>query len=537
MEKSAHCWYNEKRNIMSLKVWGFIALLGISIALGGLFLYRTVPASIFSGLSSGAVSESFVPVQYSEGALAIKVAGAKIVSQDEYELAFPLSGTIEEVLATEGTLAVPDTPLLKLETRELALEIKKNKAIFAEQAANLDKLRKGTRLEEVAVYVNKKNSSATALKSQKKEALDAVYDAFVKADDAIRNKTDPLFTTPSTDPQLTFSPSASGLENSIESGRSALEGRLDDWKDQVGGLKATGDIQKYINDAKRNVKSVTEYLDKVALAANSLVAGSISQSTIDEWKVAIIAARTNMSTAASGVSAAETDFKSADKSLNIAQDELNLKVAGTEAEDVEAAVNAALAAKSQIEVTEEHIRQSGLFAPTSGLLVKKIYPKKGEYVAAGTPVAIVAQPALKMQVDIPEEDIRHIQVGDSATLTLSAMPLQKIEGVVSSIEFQEIEKEESVYFRTNIALSPDWEKSGDLRPGMTGDALIFGSGSGKALRIPRSALYVRNGVSYVKALRPSKKIEEMAVQVGAESNGLVQVMAGLSAGDAVASKP
>ncbi len=509
-------------------------IIGICIASGILFWYRP---DFLLWLSPGNTSELSVPVEYKSGALALEVNNAQIVSKDEYNLTFPLSGTVDEVFAQEGTVTDVGTKLVKLETRELELELKKNEALLAEAEANLAKLRKGTRLEEIAVYVDKKNSSETTLKNQKQAAIDTAYDAFIQSDDAIHNKTDPLFTNPNTAPQLTFTPSDSGLENDIESERLSLESKLNDWKNSAKDMKTSGDIQKYINTARNNLGDVTSYLDKIALAVNALVAGSITQNTIDSWKVSTIAARTAVSTATSNVGTAEASFNGARKDLSVAESELDLKVAGTQSDDVIAAVNAAEVAKNQMEVVKEHMRQSILTAPETGLTIEKIYPKKGEYVQSGMPVAIVSQSTLEIQVDVPEEDISSVSIGNTATLTLSALPREKISGTVSSIERKEIEKEGSIYFRFHISLQSEWEKNERLRPGMTGNILIFGTNIGKALRIPQSALYTRDGVIYVKVIRPSKKIEEVGVKVGAEGEGYAQIMAGLGAGDKVILKP
>lgn len=469
------------------------------------------------------VGDVFV-VKYQEGSPSIRVGNGRIVPQEQYELSFPFSGKAESILVSEGQSFVESgQPLVQLEKTEWLLELKKAEAEYAAEQAIVNKLREGARFEELVIAEQKKQSSESSLKGSKREVMDAIAHAFVQADDAVRNKTDDIFTNPESDPQLSFVPSDALLEAEIEAGRAAMERMLDNWEDDVHGMKTSGNISKYIDGSRNKLKDTREYLDAVAAAVNMLTAGALSQDTIDTWRDAVSVARSAVTEATVEIGAAESSYKVVNKDAAVARSELGLKLAGTQRQDIEAALSAAVAARSQMDIISEKLKQTTLSTPLKDLVLKKLFVKQGEYVEAGRPVALLVKPTLEIELDIPEEKIAGVEVGNQVIMRLNAYPYEDMKGVITEIRSQEIEKDGGIYFRVRASLENASEK---IRTGMTGEVIVEATVVGTVLRIPEETVRVANGRRLVTVVKDGEA-QIRVIESGIVKNGQVEILSGL----------
>lgn len=460
----------------------------------------------------------------------MRVSNGKVVSREQYDLSFPFPGKVTTILAAAGQ-SFPESgqPLVQLDPIQWELERKKAEAQYNEQQAIVNKLEQGARFEELLVMQQKKQSSDSSLKGTKKEAVDAITSAYVQSDDAIRNKTDVIFTNPETNPQLSFTPSDTSLESKIESGRVSMKSVLSDWKSDVGKMKNTGNVTQYLDDTRSKLKKVREYLDQVALAVNALTAGAITQDTIDSWKASVSDARSAVADATTALGSNETAYKVANRDLFVAQGELNARLAGTARQDIEAALSAAVAARSEMDIAAEKLKQTTLTTPLKNLLIKKIIPQPGEYVEAGAPVVLAASPELEIELDIPEEKIAGINVGNQVIMRLNAYPYEDITGAVTDIQSQEIEKEGSTYFRIRASLNQTSEK---IRTGMTGDVIIETNTDSNMVQIPKGAIHELDGRRTVTVVTGGGR-QERVIESGVEQDDQVEILSGLQPGERV----
>ena len=469
-------------------------------------------------------------VNYEKGHPSVRVSNGKIVSREQYDLSFPFSGRVTAVLASAGqSFSESGQPLVQLDSTQWELERKKAEAQYNAQQAIVNKLEQGARFEELLVMQQKKQSSDSSLKGTKKEAIDTITSAYVQSDDAIRNKTDVIFTNPETNPQLSFTPSDASLESRIESGRVSMRDIIGDWKDDVGKMKTTGNVTKYLDDARSKLKKVREYLDQVALGVNALTAGAITQETIDTWKASVSDARSAVAEATVALSSHETAYKVANRDLSVAQGELNARLAGTARQDIEAALSAAVAARSEMDIASEKLKQTTLVTPLKNLLIKKILPQPGEHVEAGAPVVLAASPELEIELDIPEEKIAGIMIGNQVIMRLNAYPYEDITGAVTDIQSQEVEKEGSTYFRSRTSLNQTSEK---IRTGMTGDVIVETNTDANMVRIPKGAIHELDGRRTVTVMTSSGR-QERVIESGVERDNQVEILSGLQPGERI----
>ncbi len=136
---------------------------------------------------------------------------------------------------------------------------------------------------------------------------------------------------------------------------------------------------------------------------------------------------------------------------------------------------------------------------------------------------------------IPEIDITKISPGDSAEITIDALPKDKFKGVVSEIANigQELAGFDMKVFRITIDFKTDGK---EIKPSMTSNNKIIVSKYPDVVKIPRNFLQKQGGESYVY-LKESGKTWRKRVTPGLENEEEVIIESGLSPGDRIFASP
>lgn len=152
---------------------------------------------------------------------------------------------------------------------------------------------------------------------------------------------------------------------------------------------------------------------------------------------------------------------------------------GPRKEVIKAAADRVGQAKAAVKTAEERLNDSVVYAPVSGVILRKnIEP--GETVAAGTPVYTIGDlenPWIKVYVK--EDNLGHVKIGQKAEVTTDSYKGKRYEGTVTYIsseaEFtpknvQTQEERVKLVFGIKISVkNPDDE----LKPGMPADVRIL----------------------------------------------------------------
>ncbi|WP_163709565.1 efflux RND transporter periplasmic adaptor subunit [Mangrovibacterium lignilyticum] len=132
---------------------------------------------------------------------------------------------------------------------------------------------------------------------------------------------------------------------------------------------------------------------------------------------------------------------------------------------------------------------------------------------------------------IKEIEITKINLGDSASIVVDAIPNKTFTGKVIKIANMGEEKSgfDMKVFRVIIRFD---HVDGDLKPGMTCNNDIIFANYGNQLLAPLKAIFSKGDNRYVY-LKRSGEVVEQAVELGAEDDQNVVVIKGLSEGDRV----
>ena len=511
-------------NLIKKPIFVVPAAIVIAVFVGGYFYFSQNKPPAYE----------FVVAQKGDIVQEVAVTG-KVKPAASVDLAFESGGRAVWIGVETGDRAAKGQILARLYSGGLAAQLSQAKANARVEEAKLEELKKGTRPEKIKIQEAKVAKAKTTLNESKKDSINKIQDAYTKSDDAVRNKIDKFFSNPrSPNPQLNFSVSDSGLKVNVESDRFKVEDILVSWKSSLGSLSVSGDLNFYINKAKQNLNEIKSFLDKTALAVNSLtVDADHSQSVIDGWKSDVSTGRTNVNTAITNLLAAVDKLKLSQNNLTLEENELALEKAGSTAEQISAQEAAVESAEANVSNIKAQITKTVLYSPINGIITN-VDAKVGEIVAPNVSViSVISEKRFKIEADVPEADIAKVKIGQTAELTLDAYG----DNVVFKAKTVLIDPAATIIegvptYKTTFQFIG---KDGRVRPGMTANLEIATGSRKNAVNIPQRAIIEKgNGEKIVRVVGKNGAIKDVKVKTGLKGSfGEVEILDGIKEGDKV----
>ena len=485
---------------------------------------------------SGEEAPVFVVAKKQNLSQEINVTG-RVKPSQSVDLAFEKGGRVAQMYVIVGSKVGAGQTLVSLDNEEISAQLAQTEAEVKIQEANLNELRRGARPEEIQVQEIKVANAKTAIEDAKNNFIDKLQDAYTKSDDAVRAKTDQMFTNPQTqNPQLKFLGVAQNLESDIEWRRLSLEYNVfPQWKTSLNKLTIQSDLTTYISEGKNYLDEVKIFLEKLSLAVNnpnvSYVVNGSTQEIPSSFKTDTATARINVNTAIGNVTTAEEKLKKAQSDLDLAKQELTLKKSGATEEQI--IVQEAQLEKAKAQTTQYRVQLSKTFlrSPINGIIVKQ-EAKTGEIVSANAVVvSLISEAKFEVEANVPEADIAKIKNGSSAKITLDAYGRDVIfEAKVSAIEPAETIIDGVATYKTTFQFAKKDER---IKSGMTANIDIIGEKRENVIAIPQRAIIRRNGDQFARKWN-DKNIEEIIVKTGLRgSGGNIEIIEGINEGDRV----
>jgi cobalt-zinc-cadmium efflux system membrane fusion protein len=192
------------------------------------------------------------------------------------------------------------------------------------------------------------------------------------------------------------------------------------------------------------------------------------------------------------------------------------------------------AARSEIQtygVSSGHGPFYSLTADVGGRVVSQ-HAAPGEVKSPSEPLFTVASAdEVWVVADVSQAAIRKVEVGMSATVLVDAYPARSWKGKIDWVAQQVDDENRTLPIR--VALS---NKNGVLKPGMYADVLMFPGDSNKHALVPVGAIQKVHGrrVVFVPTDKP-QTFKPVTVDVGAEQDGMAEILSGLAPGDSYVS--
>jgi multidrug efflux pump subunit AcrA (membrane-fusion protein) len=185
-------------------------------------------------------------------------------------------------------------------------------------------------------------------------------------------------------------------------------------------------------------------------------------------------------------------------------------------------------AESQLNLARRSLSYANVFSPIDGYVSERT-ADLGEYVSPTSKVAtIVRINPLRVRIDIPEQAIPAISVGQSVSVTTSAWPDRNFSGRIARVSPNVTPSSRTLTVEAEIENS-----SGALKPGQFATVRILQARAEPALLVPARAVRSESGVNRVFVIKDGLA-RERVVQLGQTEGDLVEIKAGISADETVA---
>jgi Cu(I)/Ag(I) efflux system membrane fusion protein len=169
-----------------------------------------------------------------------------------------------------------------------------------------------------------------------------------------------------------------------------------------------------------------------------------------------------------------------------------------------------------------------IHSPAKGI-VTSIGARQGQYVTPQTKLYTIADLSkVWVYIDIYEDELPWVAVGDKATIDVAALPGQRFEGVLSYIYPYAESKTRTIKVRM-VFDNP----GGLLKPDMFANVVIETGALPDAIVIPSEAIVRSGSREQVFVQRAPGKFEPRDVNIGVSSKGWTEVKSGIAAGEKI----
>jgi len=185
-------------------------------------------------------------------------------------------------------------------------------------------------------------------------------------------------------------------------------------------------------------------------------------------------------------------------------------------------------AQSQLALAKKNLSYAVIPAPIDGFVIERT-ADLGEYVSPQQKVVtIVRTNPLRIKIDVPEQAIPEVKVGQSVSIATSAWPDKNFAGRVARIA-----PNVSATSRT-MTVEAEIDNSGNaLKPGQFATVRILQERAEPAVLIPARAVLNQAGVNRVYVIKDGHA-EQRLVQTGQTEGDLIEIRNGIAADEQVA---
>ena len=222
--------------------------------------------------------------------------------------------------------------------------------------------------------------------------------------------------------------------------------------------------------------------------------------------------------------------------LQAAQNSLEALEAAPDPVEVQRKEADVTSAEHALTVDQEQLTRAALVAPMNGV-VTSLSIELGDSVSGVVSVMALADPAsIEITGLVDEVDVLRVSEGQSAFISLTALPQLQLPGTVKSISILPVNQSGVVSYPVTISLLQRGPGPGpiQLRDGMTVTATIVIDQRQDVLLVPISAVRREEGATVVDVVGADGSREVRQVDLGLTDGVRIEVTSGLSEGEQVA---
>lgn len=284
-----------------------------------------------------------------------------------------------------------------------------------------------------------------------------------------------------------------------------------------------GDGETFSIESFSQVKSIKAQLElaekELARTTRLLETGDVSRSIYDQRKSQRDALLGQLDEARSNAAVAIKAIDTARAAVNTAR---------TAAGQARAAV---ATGETQIDQARKAVSDTTVYAPISGYVSER-NSDVGEYISPNVPnskiATIVRTSVLRLKIDVPEQSVGKIAVGQGISAQVSAYPDRNFAGTIVRIS-----PSLNTTSRTLTVEAEVENNGGLLKPGQFATVRIAQSKPEPAVMVPTSAVRTEGEINKIYVIKDGVANERL-VQLGLLENEMIEVKQGVKEGETVA---
>ncbi|MES2471150.1 MAG: efflux RND transporter periplasmic adaptor subunit [Patescibacteria group bacterium] len=503
-----------------------------TLIIAGIIILVLVLAGVAIARSGKDETFSVVPVERGNITDSITVTG-KVAPFAKADLGFEKTGMVAGVYVMVGDKIAAGKTLAGLESGEQYAQYLAAQADARAERARLLELENGLRKEEVGVESAKIVSARVAVSDALREAENALNNAILDSDRAFKLYFDTLFegSQPST-LKIDIPVESQKIEREINMQRAEIFYVFRNWNEQVRTGLSSETALSALRVTRANLEEVRLFLEMLEKAVYRLTTtnSGLSTARITEARTAYVNGAALINSASESLTAAEGDLLAASSALQLAQQEFNLREAGSSNEDVAAQTAAYERAQADVQNSSSMLSKATIVSPIAGI-VTKVDVEAGEIVTAGTSaVSVMSDDPFKIEVFIPEVDIAKVAIGNKANISLDAYD----ESIVFSSTVTQIDPAETIVegiptYKVTLRFDSIDPR---IKSGMTANIRIVTGEKSSVLKVPSRA--VKDGKVTVVLDEEGKETEPREVKTGLKGDdGSIEIVSGLNEGERI----
>ncbi len=186
--------------------------------------------------------------------------------------------------------------------------------------------------------------------------------------------------------------------------------------------------------------------------------------------------------------------------------------------------------RSEVELVRQQLTDTVILSPIDGAVVER-QASVGEYLAAGASVVtLVRLHPLRLRLSVPEREAASVRPGQPVRVSVDG-DSSVYPGTVARLSPAISEQNRTLLIEAEVPNS-----GSRLRPGSFAKAEVVIQAGDRVVTVPASALITFAGVEKVLTVR-SGKSEELRVTTGRRLGDLVEIVAGVKAGEPIVVQP
>lgn len=298
----------------------------------------------------------------------------------------------------------------------------------------------------------------------------------------------------------------------------------------------TASLQEKLTQAQEDYQDALETYE----AAKEGYEGAGTDNTVNFMTIqnGYLSARTKYQQAKSALTQAETAVTDNENAIT----ELTNQLAAAQAKqkidklDTEETYQEAEETKEkreeQLEAFEDFVGSDGiLYATEDGVITEVSYEAGDRLTTTGALFSYATSDDMRISVDVTQEDIVDLQVGDAVDITFTAYPEDSYTGSILSINTTATsDYSNTVSYTVEISVEGELEQ---LYGGMTADVIFVTEEKEDVLYVSRKAIVEENGKTYVYRKTALGGRELAEVETGITNGVDIEILSGLEEGDTI----